>query len=107
MKLIRNFRDLPDAVAYSDELRAQGILTHISSEKSQQMSAFTGVSEVGVWVVLPEQYDIENPKVKLSPDEIEALESQGSHAAFDVWNKVLVVGGLFCTIFILYVFISA
>lgn len=106
MKLVRKFRDLQDAVTFSDELKAKGILTHISSSKSHQMSVFTGATEVGVWVVLPEQYDTLNPKVVLTKEQMKELESQGNKAAFNIWNKVLIIGGLICLMFFIYVFVS-
>lgn len=106
MKLIKKFAEITDAEQFSESLRQRGILTHISSTESKRMSAFTGATEVGVWAVLPEQYDIENPAIVLSEDKMREIEDLGKNSAVKFWNKFLLISGLICLAFILYVFIG-
>jgi len=86
MKLLKEFHSEVDADNLSERLRGRGILTHVSSKRSHRLStAKTGALKLGVWGVLPQQYDdayilLSNKKHKptymLSPEEILELEYQ-------------------------------
>ena len=105
MKLIRQFDDVFDAQDFSDKLRKRGVFTHVSSSKSSQFSRhLTGALKVGVWVVLPEQYDTLNPKVILTQEQIKELEKNGRNSAYQMLNKFIIYAGLICFGFLFYVF---
>ena len=56
MKLLKEFSELSDAEALAERLRNKGILIHISSVNSHQLShAASGAINVGVWAVANDQ----------------------------------------------------
>ncbi len=86
MKLLREFDSLSDAKDFADRFERKGILTHVSSQQSKNLSSFrTGAIKAGVWVVLSVQYDdafqlLNNKshrvKSALSLEEVNALKSE-------------------------------
>jgi len=101
MKLLRNYEDLSDAEDLSHRLRNKGIMTFVSSKKSHDLHRFrTGALNVGVWAVLPHQFQdakelLRNKKHKvgnpLSIDEINKLERQSQESFSNSFNKLLVI----------------
>ena len=87
MKLIAQYQDTIDAERVSDRLRRKGILTFVSGRGLQVPGAarHTGAIKIGLWAVLPNQYEdaeilLKNrrhePSVVLSADEMEKLERE-------------------------------
>ena len=100
MKLLRNFEDLSDAEHLSERLRNKGVMTFISSKQSHGLHRYrTGALKVGVWAVLPHQFQdaaelLNNNKHKvsspLSLQEILELESQAANSFTNSFNKLIV-----------------
>ena len=87
MKLIAQYDETVDAERVSDRLRRKGILTFVSGRGLQVpgVSRYSGAFKVGLWAVLPDQYEdaeilLKNrrhePAVVLSADEMERLERE-------------------------------
>lgn len=94
MKLIAQYQDTINAERVSARLRRKGILTYVSGRRLQiaGLARYTGAFKIGLWAVLPDQYEdarilLENrrhePAVVLSADEMERLERE-SRASLSV-----------------------
>ena len=100
MKLLRSYEDLPDAEHLSERLRNRGVMTFISSRRSHNLHRYrTGAFKVGVWAVLPYQFDdaielLKNKKHKvnnpLSLQEIIELEAEAKYSYANRFNKMAV-----------------
>jgi len=118
MKLLQNFTDRNVAEAAAARLRAKGIMTFISSGKSHQLSStLSGALMVGLWVVIPEQYndgvalfgdndhEVSNP---IPEEEMAALEAQAKINFQDTskqfYNRVF-TGALAIVLLIIFVMI--
>ena len=57
MKLLNKYLTLTDAEDMAERLENQGIVTHISSKRSHSLASHrTGAINVGLWVILENQY---------------------------------------------------
>ena len=100
MKLLKEFTSTSDAEALVERLRAEGVLTHLSSTNSKQLGAIaTGAVKVGVWAVLNEQVNdavalVANNKhvveFALTEEEMLHLESQAKESVAGPVNSVLI-----------------
>lgn len=97
MKLIAQYQDTVDAERVSARLRRKGILTFVSGRRLQiaGLARYTGAFKIGLWAVLPDQYEdarilLKNrrhePTVVLSADEMERLERE-SKANLTAWFR--------------------
>ena len=99
MKLIRNFHYVEEAEQIAEQLRQQGIVTHISSKGLH--GYFKVAIKVGLWAVLDEQYEdalkfIADPAHTitsgLTPDQIEMLQQEASGSTFEMKNNAILYG---------------
>jgi hypothetical protein len=87
MKLLAKFPSEIDAQIDAANLRRRGILTYISSKHAHHMSKyFTGSLQVGLWVVLEQQYEdaykiytgvpceVRHPLTEAEMDELEKAQ---------------------------------
>ena len=98
MKLIDEFECAHDADIASLNYREKGILTHVSSRHSNSLRVITGAMNVGLWVVLDDQYQdaIElkrnrshQPSTALSDEEMTQLEFLGQSQLEESSSKML------------------
>ncbi len=99
MKLLREFQNIYDAEHLSKRLRNKGVMTFISSKRSHNLHRHrTGATKVGVWAVLPHQYEdafilLSNKKHKLedplSLEEMQQLEEQTTAEFSRTINRTL------------------
>lgn len=106
MQLIEQYHDLYDAQDVAMELRRRGILTHISSKHSHNMSGYiTGTFRVGLWAVLDSQYKDacafvldRNHEITtgLAEKEIQRIEAQAKQSSTRLFSRFinLVLAGL-------------
>lgn len=90
MKLLDHFYDEEKANNLAWELRKHGVLTHVSSRRSHQLSsAKTGALRVGLWIVMDKQFNDAKKFIKdrnhvigfkLSEEEMAALEKEAEDA---------------------------
>ena len=99
MKLIRNYHDISDAQQVAEQLRQQGIVTHISSKGLH--GYFRVAIKVGLWAVLDDQYEdavkyIADPTHQissgLSQAQIETLQHEVRDSSFAMMNNAIVYG---------------
>ncbi len=88
MKHLREYSELMDAESLSAKLRNKGIMTFVSSPNSIRIPMrHGGASSVGVWAVLPNQYDDAFHYLKNKNHEIRHPLSEEEMEEFEKQNK--------------------
>lgn len=110
MRLIEQYGDISRAEYVAEKLRRRGILTHISSKRSFNLSRVTtGALNVGLWTVLDFQYDdacavLRNSKHEvtsgLDEEEITQLEFKTQELSTKFFNKILIKLGFLIVTFL-------
>ena len=100
MQLIKQFESVEEAELTSKNLENRGILTHVSSKRSHNLSRHrTGAIKVGLWSMLDYQYDdavsfLNNKShiitTSIPKEEIEQLKLHASTEFKKSMNKFLV-----------------
>jgi len=98
MKLLAEFENAHEADLAAMRYREKGILTYVSSRHSNSFRVITGATQVGLWVVLDDQYsdavelrknDSHQPSIRLSEEEMLQLEELGRDQLKESGSKML------------------